>query len=69
MITLSKIQKKIAIAIKESGMTQLQIATKIGVSQQTISHYIKGDKMPALDTFAKLCEVLDVSPDDILSDK
>ena len=66
MITIFQIQAKIAEAIKLSGMTQTQIAQKVGVSQQTISHYLKGDKMPSLDTLANLCEVLDLDANDIL---
>lgn len=66
MITIFQIQAKIAEAIKLSGMTQSQIAQKVGVSQQTISHYLKGDKMPSLDTLANLCEVLDLDANDIL---
>ena len=66
MITIFQIQAKIAEAIKLSGMTQSQIAQKIGVSQQTVSHYLKGDKMPSLDTLANLCEVLDLDANDIL---
>ena len=69
MITLRQIQKNIAEAISHSGMTQAEIGKKIGVSQQTVSHYVRGDKLPALDTFAMLCEVLEVSPNDILSEK
>ena len=67
MITIQEIQKNIAIAIKQSGMTQTELGQKLGVSQQTISHYIKGDKLPALDTFANLCKVLEIDPGDILS--
>ena len=52
MIVLNEIQRNLAEAIKQSGMKQTAIAKKLGISQQTISHYIKGDKMPALDTFA-----------------
>ena len=36
------------------------------MSQQSVSHYVKGDKLPALDTFANLCAVLDVDPSYIL---
>ena len=50
-------------------MTQTELGKKLGVSQQTISHYLKGDKLPALDTFANLCAIIDVNPQDILSDK
>ena len=69
MITLQDIQKNLANAIKQSGMTQTELGKKLGVSQQTISHYLKGDKLPALDTFANLCAIIDVNPQDILTDK
>ena len=66
MITLTQIQEKLVETIKQSGMSQTALAEKIGVKQPTISHYIKGDKMPALDTFANLCAILDVDTNDIL---
>ena len=66
MITLKQIQSNLATAIKNSGMTQIQIAKLLGVSQSCIAHYIKGDIMPALDTFANLCKILDESSDFIL---
>ncbi len=66
MITLQQIQARLAESIKQSGMTQTAIAKNLGVSQQTISHYVKGNKLPALDTFAKLCAVLDIDSNDIL---
>ena len=66
MITLLQIQQQIAEAIKQSGMTQTEIGKRLGVSQQSISHYVKGDKLPALDTLANLCVLLDVDPSDIL---
>ncbi|MBE5751460.1 MAG: helix-turn-helix transcriptional regulator [Clostridiales bacterium] len=66
MITLTQIQAKLAEAIKQSGLSQTALAEKLGVKQPTISHYVKGDKMPALDTLANLCVVLDVDANDIL---
>ena len=66
MVILSQIQEKLAQAIKQSGLTQTELAKKLGVRQQTISHYIKGDIMPALDTFANLCVILDIDANDIL---
>ena len=69
MITLEHIQKNLAAAIKQCGMTQTELGKKLGVSQQTISHYLKGDKLPALDTFANLCTIIDVNPQDILTEK
>lgn len=66
MITLEHIHLRLADVIKHSNMTQTALAKELGVSQQTISHYIKGDKMPALDTLANLCTVLNVEPNYIL---
>ena len=66
MITIEQIRKKIAEAIKQSGLTQTELARRLGIGQQTISHYVKGNKMPALDTLANLCAVLDLDANDIL---
>lgn len=66
MITLSMIQKRVAEAIRQSGLSQTEIGKRLGVSQQSVSHYVKGDKMPALDTFANLCVVLDIDPAELL---
>lgn len=66
MITLGQIQKRIAEAIKQSGLTQTELARRLKIGQQQISCYIHGKKMPALDTFANLCAVLDVDANDIL---
>ena len=53
-------------SILNSGIPQKDIAKLIGVSPQTVSKYMKHDIFPALDTFAKLCNVLDVTSDYIL---
>lgn len=66
MITIDKIQIRLREAIKNSGMTQKEIAKAIGVSTGTISKYMRIDKFPAIDTLANLCKVLDVSADEIL---
>lgn len=66
MISLDKIRAKIIEAIKQSGLTQTEIAKRIGVCHQAIGGYLYQNKMPALDTFANLCAVLDVDPAEIL---
>ena len=62
MIVLSTIQTKIAEAIRQSGLSQTEIAKRIGVTQSQISCYLHGRKLPALDTFANLCVALDADP-------
>lgn len=66
MITQDEIRVKLIEAIKQSGLTQVELAKKVGICQQSIAQYLSGRAMPALDTFANLCAVLDVDPADIL---
>ena len=62
----SKFQEVVKEAIKCNGLSQSEVARRIRVSQQTMSNYLKGKIMPAFDTFANLCEVLDLDPAEIL---
>ncbi len=66
MITLEQIQARLAEAIKQSGMSQSELARRLGVKHTQISCYVHGKKMSALDTFANLCKLLDVETDYIL---
>ena len=66
MITLNKIQEKIIQAIKSSSLMQKVISQKLNIAQPNISHYVKRDKLPALNTFANLCTVLDLDANEIL---
>ncbi|MCI9518673.1 MAG: helix-turn-helix transcriptional regulator [Clostridia bacterium] len=66
MIMLEQIRQRITETIKQSELTQTELARRLGVGQQTISEYIRGKSMPALDTFANLCAILDVDANDIL---
>ncbi|MDE5617204.1 MAG: helix-turn-helix domain-containing protein [Clostridia bacterium] len=56
----------LAEAIKNCGLTQTELASQLGVSQQTISSYIHKNKLPALETFANICSVLDLDANDVL---
>ena len=66
MISQEQIQEKLAFEIKSSGISQKKIAERIGIKQQTISEYINGKSMPSMETFANLCEVLDLDANEIL---
>lgn len=66
MITLEEIRKKLQKEIKQSNLTQTALAKEIGVHVSVIGQYLSGRSMPALDTFAKLCAVLDLDANEIL---
>ena len=66
MIELSDIQNRLREEIKRSGLSQKEIAEKLGVNASTVSKYMRLDKFPSIESFANLCEILDVSSDEIL---
>ena len=66
MIRIDEIQKCLREAISQSGISQKDLADKLGINPSTVSKYMRLDKYPSLDTFANICEVLDVSADEIL---
>lgn len=70
---MDDLDRKISLRLKEeielSGKSKSDIAKAIGVSKPTISQYLSGRIMPSLSTFAKLCDYLDCSADEILKIK
>ncbi|MCI8499321.1 MAG: helix-turn-helix transcriptional regulator [Clostridia bacterium] len=66
MINLKQIQQRFIETIQQSDIKQTELAEKLNLTQSTIAHYIKGDILPALDTLANLCKILDVDANYIL---
>lgn len=66
MVTLERIRERLIETIKQSGQAQTELAKALNIKQQTVACYLSGRAMPALDTFANLCAVLDVDPAYIL---
>ena len=69
MIDNEQIRNNIIKAIQESGLSQTEIAKKLGIKQPSLYQYISGRALPALDTFANLCIVLDLDANEILGIK
>ncbi|MBE7099992.1 MAG: helix-turn-helix transcriptional regulator [Clostridiales bacterium] len=66
MNRVEEIHQRLSEAIRYSSLSQKEIAEKLGISPSTVSKYTRLNVFPALETFAELCEILDVSADDIL---
>lgn len=66
MIRIEDIQKRLREAIEYGSVSQKELAEKLGINPSTVSKYMRLDKFPSLDTFANICEILDVSADEIL---
>ena len=52
--------------IKYKGLKQRYLADKIGVSVVTMSNWANGKSSPSKENLKKLCDILDVSQQDIL---
>lgn len=51
---------------KQVGLTQVQLAKKIGVSQPTIVAWEKGDSLPKVNHLLALSEALHCTTDELL---
>ncbi len=52
--------------MEQCAFAQKEIAERAGINPSTVSKYLRLNKYPAIDTFANICEILDVSADEIL---
>lgn len=62
-----RIGKFIADSRKKKKLTQEQLAEKLGVTNRSVSNWENGKNMPDLSLFKPLCEILDITINDLLS--
>ncbi len=62
-----KIGKFIAECRKEKGLTQMQLAEQLGITNRAISKWENGKSMPDVSIMIPLCEILDISVNELLS--
>ena len=61
---------KVASLRKEKGMTQLELAQKMGVTDKAVSKWERRDlSLPDVSSLPRLAEVLDVSVEELLQAK
>ena len=62
-----KISKFISIARTKIGLTQKELADKIGVSDKTISKWETGKSLPDISYYEPLCDALNIKVNELLS--
>ena len=62
-----KIGKFIAENRKKRNLTQADIAEQLGVSNRSISNWENGKNMPDLSLLKPLCEILNITINELLS--
>ena len=60
------IRQRIREEILNSKYSQSELARLLGIKQQSVNDYCRMKTLPALDTLAKLCMLLDIDANYIL---
>lgn len=66
-MNLKKIGKFIAEMRKAKGLTQEELAEKLGVNNRTISRWENGKNMPDISLYKPLCEILKISIEELVN--
>lgn len=67
MMDLKKIGKYIAEKRKVLGLTQVQVAEKLGMSDKSVSKWERGICLPDVSVYMKLCEILGISLNEFIA--
>lgn len=51
--------------LKKSNLSQKEFAEKLGVTEATVSRYLKGDREPNLNTLAQIANIFVVSLEEL----
>ena len=58
---------RIRILRRERKMTQAELAKRVGIAASYLGHIERGTRIASLETFVALCEVLDTTPNHLLT--
>lgn len=59
-------KKRLSEELKAKSMTRQDLADLIDVTAEMVTQYLTTKKLPSLETFAKICQALEVSADYML---
>ena len=62
-----KIGKFITEKRKERGLTQLQLADKLGITDRAVSKWETGRSLPDASIMLELCSILEITVNDLLN--
>jgi transcriptional regulator with XRE-family HTH domain len=65
---MMNVAERILTARKKAGLTQMEVANRVGVSFQAISNWERGVSMPDISNLEPLAKVLGMTVDDIICD-
>ncbi len=60
---MNNFNERLKETIKQSGMTQRELANAIGCTEAAVSHYLKGDRIPRTSVLTKIASALGTTAD------
>ena len=63
------ISERILKVLKERNMTQVEFAKQVGIATSTISEWKKRKTNPSVDKLMDICNVLQITPEQLLTGK
>lgn len=66
---MSDFSDRLKEAIEKSDLTQRELAERLGLTETSISRYVRGVRIPRATTIPRIAKVLNVSVESLLSDE
>ena len=63
---MREVGEKLQARARELGLTDAEVARRLGLAQGRYSNYVNGAREPDLATLARICRELAISPDELL---
>ena len=60
MLTTKRAKSALAVKRKEKGLTQAELAARVGIAQRTVAAYECGERRPSVDVAKKMAKELDI---------
>lgn len=58
--------KRVRELRKERGLSQIELAAKVGIDRSYMGFLERGERNPSLEVIAKIADALSVTPDELL---
>jgi len=59
------VKRNLGYYLSLKGMSQKELAEKLGVSQSAVTNWIKGKNAPDIEMVAQICDALEISVSDL----
>jgi transcriptional regulator with XRE-family HTH domain len=66
IVPMQLFAKRIRDRARELDLTDAEVARRAGLSERRYGYYVTGEREPNLATLVRICEVLAVTPNDVL---